>query len=727
MGLWVRSGTATEEPGKPRRRFTLRPRFIVAAVLLLIVINLLALEAYANARFVPDQRGEEGGPQKTIPAAVINGGQIISQNAQWTMPPRTVALTFDDGPDPRWTPQILDVLAKYHVPATFFVVGSQVARHPGVADRMVREGHELGVHTFTHPDVTGLPGWRRRAEYAQTEMAISHATGEGTRLLRLPYSSSVDALDDVNWKLTQEAGSLGYISVFSDVDSLDWSRPGVAKIVHNATPQNGRGAVVLMHDAGGDRAQTVAALDRLVPELRQQGYRFTTISGARPEMTRVALYNTPKPLADPGNIAPTDWRATAIVWGIHAADGLVALFWGVLIAVGALTLLRTLFLCVYAIGHARQRRKSTWSWGGKVTEPVSVIVPAWNEREGIAGTVKSLVASSHEVEVVVVDDASTDGTAAVVETLKLPGVRVVRVPKGGKAAAINTGIALSKHPIIVMVDADTVVEREAIHRLVQPFADPTVGAVAGNVKVGNRKSMVARWQHIEYVIGFNLDRRLYESFDCIPTVPGALGAFRRLAVQGAGGITDDTLAEDTDLTIAVHRHGWRVVYIDDARSWTEAPATIGQLWRQRYRWSYGTMQALWKHRAGLRDPGRPGRFGRRGLPLLALFTVVLPLLAPLVDIFAIYGLFFLNRTETVVAWLAVMLVQTLTAILAFKLDHEKLRALWALPLQQIVYRQLMYVVLVHSMVTAASGGRLHWQKLNRTGEAAQSAPPATAA
>jgi cellulose synthase/poly-beta-1,6-N-acetylglucosamine synthase-like glycosyltransferase len=339
--------------------------------------------------------------------------------------------------------------------------------------------------------------------------------------------------------------------------------------------------------------------------------------------------------------------------------------------------------------------------------------------------VKSLVASDHDVEVVVVDDASTDATAAVVGQLKLPGVRVARVPKGGKAAALNTGIALSKHPIIVMLDADTVVEPEAIHRLVQPFADPTVGAVAGNVKVGNRGSVLARWQHIEYVIGFNLDRRLYERFDCIPTVPGALGAFRRLAVNAAGGITDDTLAEDTDLTIAVHRAGWRVVYVDDARSWTEVPATIGQLWRQRYRWSYGTMQALWKHRAGLLDPGRPGRFGRRGLPLLALFTVILPLLAPLIDIFAVYGLVFLGRTETLIAWTAVMVVQFLTAVLAFRLDRERLRPLWALPLQQVVYRQLTYLVLVHSMVTAASGGRLHWQKLNRTGEAAQSAPPAT--
>jgi cellulose synthase/poly-beta-1,6-N-acetylglucosamine synthase-like glycosyltransferase/peptidoglycan/xylan/chitin deacetylase (PgdA/CDA1 family) len=722
MGLWVRTRSAAREPAERRRRFSLRPRFIVAAVLLLIVINLLAVEAYANARFVPDQRGEEGGPQKTIPASVINGGQIISRNAQWTMPPNTVALTFDDGPDPRWTPQILDVLAKYHVPATFFVVGTQVARHPAIAERAVREGHQLGVHTFTHPDVTGLAGWRRRAEYAQTEMAISHATGQGTRLLRLPYSSNVDALDDDNWKLVQEAGRLGYINVFSDVDSLDWNRPGVAKIVRNATPEDGHGAVVLMHDAGGDRSETVKALDQLIPDLKADGYRFTTISGARPEMTRVALYNTPLPIADPGNIAPTDWRATAIVWGIQAADGLVALFWLVLIVVGALTLLRTLLLCGYAIGHARKRRKPGWTWGETVTEPVSVIVPAWNEREGIAGTVKSLVASTHEVEVVVVDDASTDGTPAVVERLKLPGVRVVRVPKGGKSAALNTGIALSQHPIVVMVDADTVVEPEAIHRLVQPFADPTVGAVAGNVKVGNRSSMVARWQHIEYVIGFNLDRRLYERFDCIPTVPGALGAYRRLAVSGAGGVTDDTLAEDTDLTIAIHRGGWRVVYIDDARSWTEAPATIGQLWRQRYRWSYGTMQALWKHRAGLRDPGRPGRFGRRGLPLLALFTVVLPLLAPLVDIFAVYGIFFLNRKETVAAWLAVMVIQVLTAILAFRLDKEKLRPLWALPLQQVVYRQLMYLVLVHSMVTAASGGRLHWQKLNRTGEAAQSAP-----
>ena len=723
MALWVRSGTATDNEAKTRRRPIFRPRFVVALILLLVIINLLVLEAYANARFVPDQRYVGGGAQKTVPSGVPNGGQLIGRDEQWTMPARTIALTFDDGPDPRWTPQILDVLAKYHAPATFFVIGAQVVRNAELAHRMVREGHELGVHTFTHPDLTELSAWRRRVEFAQTEMAISHVTGTGTRLMRVPYSAGVDAIDDKTWKLFQETARLGYINVFSDVDSDDWSRPGIDTIVRNATPRGDRGAVILMHDAGGDRSQTIAALDRLLPALRARGYRFTTVSGAMPEMARTALPGTPaaEPVPNPAATAPNDWRASAIVWGLWTADGLVKVFWGVLIAVGALTLLRTLFLCAYAIGHARRRRHPEWSWGEPVTEPVSVIVPAWNEREGIAGTVRSLVASTHEVEVVVVDDASTDGTAGVVDSLKLPGVRVVRVPKGGKAAALNTGIALSTHPILVMLDGDTVVEPEAIHRLVQPFADPTIGAVAGNVKVGNRRSIVARWQHIEYVIGFNLDRRLYERFDCIPTVPGALGAFRRLAVNAAGGVTDDTLAEDTDLTIAVHRAGWRVVYVDDARSWTEAPATIGQLWRQRYRWSYGTMQALWKHRAGLRDQGRPGRFGRRGLPLLALFTVVLPLLAPLVDIFAVYGIFFLNRSETLIAWAAVMVIQILTAVLAFRLDRESLRPLWVLPLQQIVYRQLMYLVLVHSMVTAVTGGRLHWHKLDRTGEAARDA------
>jgi cellulose synthase/poly-beta-1,6-N-acetylglucosamine synthase-like glycosyltransferase len=256
-----------------------------------------------------------------------------------------------------------------------------------------------------------------------------------------------------------------------------------------------------------------------------------------------------------------------------------------------------------------------------------------------------------------------------------------------------------------------------VHRLVQPFADPSIGAIAGNVKVGNRRTLLGRWQHIEYVIGFNLDRRMYDAFGCIPTIPGALGAFRRAALRDVGGLSTETIAEDTDLTMAIHRAGWRVVFQDSARARTEAPSTLSQLWSQRYRWSYGTMQAMWKHRHAIVESGPSGRFGRRGLPFIVAFTVVLPLLAPFMDVVAAYSAIFLNRWETLFGWLAIMLVQTVTAILAFRLDHERLRPLWALPLQQFAYRQVMYLVLLQSTGTALTGRLLRWQKLRRTGEA----------
>ncbi|MFD0597198.1 glycosyltransferase [Catellatospora coxensis] len=367
----------------------------------------------------------------------------------------------------------------------------------------------------------------------------------------------------------------------------------------------------------------------------------------------------------------------------------------------------------------RTRRRPSWQPGPPVTAPVSIIVPAYNEQDTIAATVRTLAASVYpQLEIVVVDDGSTDGTAAAVEALGMDSVRLVRVPNGGKALALNTGIALARHDLIVMVDADTIVEPDALARLVEPFADPTVGAVAGNVKVGNRRRLLALFQHIEYVIGFNLDRRLYDALGCIPTIPGALGAFRRQALTDTGGLSTDTLAEDTDLTMGILRAGWRVVYQQHARCHTEAPTTLRQLWQQRYRWSYGTMQSMWKHRRSVIESGASGRFGRRGLTLIAAFSVLLPLFGPILDLLAVYGWFFLDRASTLYGWLAILAVQTATAILAFRLDREPLRPLWVLPLQQLVYRQLMYAVLLRSATTAIAGRRLRWQKMHRTAEVA---------
>jgi cellulose synthase/poly-beta-1,6-N-acetylglucosamine synthase-like glycosyltransferase len=234
--------------------------------------------------------------------------------------------------------------------------------------------------------------------------------------------------------------------------------------------------------------------------------------------------------------------------------------------------------------------------------------------------------------------------------------------------------------------------------------------------VGNRKGLLGRWQHIEYVMGFNLDRRLYDVLQCMPTVPGAIGAFRREALADVGGVSGETLAEDTDLTIAIGRAGWRVVYSEDARAWTEAPATLGQLWRQRYRWSYGTLQAVWKHKAALWRRGEDRRLGRRGLPYLILFQIALPLFAPLVDVFSVYGFVFLDSLAIIGFWLVFTSLQVFLGWYAFLLDRESPRVLWAMPLQQFVYRQLMYLVVVESVLSALRGARLRWRPIARSGE-----------
>ncbi|MDI6099816.1 bifunctional polysaccharide deacetylase/glycosyltransferase family 2 protein [Actinoplanes sp. NEAU-A12] len=724
---------------RARRRILPRPRVLLGALLAGSFVAVLAVQAYINAEFARDHVQTTVGDQTAVPPSILKGGPIINttggQENSSRLPERTIALTFDDGPDPEWTPKVLEVLRRHEAHGTFFVVGSQVARNPEVARQVVDGGNELGLHTFTHPDMQQLAPWRRELELSQTQMAIAKATGVRTNLARFPYSSRNAAIDEGNWNLIKEAGALGYLVVVNDTDSFDWQRPGPEKIIENATPAGEQPAVILFHDAGGERSQTIAALDEFIPRMKARGYRFTTVTeglnlsiaeqaakaGADRAESTEAL--TPLPL-NPRALAHDEWRGTAVLWTVGLADGMVTVIAGLFLVVGALTIGRTLLLLLLATRHARQRRKPGWTWGPPVTEPVSVIVPAYNEKEGIQAAVRSLAGGDHtEIEVVVVDDGSTDGTADLVDRMAWPNVRVVRVPNGGKPNALNTGVALARHDLIVMVDGDTIFEPDALRLLVQPFADPSVGAVAGNVKVGNRETTVALWQHIEYVIGFNLDRRLYEVMNCMPTVPGAIGAFRREALAQVGGVSDETLAEDTDVTMAFCRAGWRVVYEENARAWTEAPTTMEQLYRQRYRWSYGTMQAMWKHRKALFDSGPSGRFGRVGLPFLALFGLALPMLAPVVDIMLVYGLVFWELGETATAWLGMLALQLFTAAVAFRMDRESFKPLLKLPLQQFAYRQLMYLVLLQSATTALTGGRLRWHKLNRTGLAPRSAEP----
>ncbi|MFF4304049.1 bifunctional polysaccharide deacetylase/glycosyltransferase family 2 protein [Streptomyces sp. NPDC001601] len=755
-----------------------KPRVILALLLLLALTCVMLLDGYLRAEVGGDQRVRTGASSSKVPDKVLDGGPILTfrggQATTVSVPSKTIALTFDDGPNPTYTPQVLKILKQYDVPATFFLVGSMVSRYPGIVKTMVQQGNEVGIHTFTHVDLSYQSDARINREMQQTQLALAGAAGITTTLFRAPYSSETDAIDNYSWPVYKKLGDEGYTSVFVDTDSDDWKKPGVSKIVKWATPSGTKGAAVLFHDAGGERSQTIKALPQYIKKMKAKGYTFTTVSGVIEKRNAASRQAAATSSATNGQSQTTTglteagvtgtvpnggtgtgtgtstgagtgagagaggaavsrlqaahrtatgmtlYEGKALVVAVAIAEWALPVLSSLLFVVGVAVMGRFGMMLLIARRHYRQRNKRRFSWGPTVTRPVSVIVPAYNEKECIANTLESLAQSTHPIEVVVVDDGSTDGTSeiarAAADKLGMPNVRVIRQENAGKPAALNNGVRNASYDIVVMMDGDTVFEPDTVRHLVQPFADPEVGAVAGNAKVGNRNTVIGAWQHIEYVMGFNLDRRMYDLLRCMPTIPGAIGAFRREAVLGVGGMSEDTLAEDTDITIAMHRAGWRVVYQEHAKAWTEAPGSLKQLWSQRYRWSYGTMQALWKHRKSLTDKGASGRFGRVGMPLVVLFQIVTPVFAPLIDVFTVYSMIFVDFEAALLAWLAVLGIQLACAAYAFRLDKERYRYLAMMPLQQLAYRQMMYLVLIHSCITALTGGRLRWQKLKRTGE-----------
>ncbi len=669
------------------------------AVLLTALLALLALRGLTSGTGSGTSRGH-GAPAPLAGPIAYEGNTGLTARG---LPDRTVALTFDDGPDPRWTPRVLDELAGEGVHATFFVTGEAAARHPAIVRRLLDEGHEIGLHTWTHRDLSGTPAWRARLELSLTQLAVARATGRTTALMRPPYSSTPGSVGAGDRAVVARAARDGYVVVLADQDPRDWSNPGTDVLESRVRPVGSRGQVVLLHDGGGDRHETVQALSSVVANYRSAGFAFTTVSGGLGLAPTAAVRDASALAVAEGHVVVAAVRISRVV--VRVIELLV-------LPLTALMVLRTVLVLLLAGRHVRLGRarvgEGTWA------PPVSVLVPAYNEAVGIEATVRSLRGSSYAgvLEVVVIDDGSTDGTAELVEALGLPNVRVVRQANGGKAAALATGTRAAEHDLLVMLDGDTVFEPETVRWLVQPLSDPKVGAVSGITKVGNRKGMLGRWQHLEYVMGFNLDRRMLDLFGCIPTVPGASGAFRRQALEAAGGMSLDTLAEDTDITMAVTRAGYRVVYEERARAWTEAPLTYRDLWRQRYRWAYGTMQCVWKHRGAVRERSALGLFG---IPYMLLMQVGLALLAPVIDLFALSGLLFADPLRVAVAWGTFQLLGLVSAAYALHLDGERLRSLWALPLQQLVYRQLMYLVVLQSLWAAVAGIHLPWHKLTRTG------------
>jgi cellulose synthase/poly-beta-1,6-N-acetylglucosamine synthase-like glycosyltransferase/peptidoglycan/xylan/chitin deacetylase (PgdA/CDA1 family) len=703
--------------GQPRHAKLRPPRghwAFVGLVLLVCAVGL-SVEGYTHGSLgeTIQATGQAGASGPPGPASLLHDSRpVISATGStpysYPMRPKTVALTFDDGPDPIWTPKILAILARYRVPATFFTVGAHVASYPGIVRAELRAGDEVGSHTYTHVNLAAS-GWREPVELTLTQNALAGAAGIRTNLLRPPYCGGPDGLTATDWAAYQRAARFGYLIVLDNTDTRDWARPGVAKIVAAAMPHGTQGSIIMMHDGGGDRRQTIRALPEIISRLRARGYRFVTVTqGVR------------LPSADVPATSRQRLTGLALVITQQAADHAVQLLAAGLVLASCLMVGRLAMVIFFARWHRRRRglRRARRPWpAGRWAPGVSVVIPAYNEAAGIAATVRSIAASDYpgDIEVIVVDDGSTDETAAIVRRLAMPGVRLISQPNAGKPAALNHGIAVASHDLLVLVDGDTVFDPAALGRLAARLCEPGVGAVSGNTKVANRRGLLGRWQHLEYVMGFNLDRRMFDILGTIPTVPGAIGGFRRAALACVGGVSADTLAEDTDLTLAICRSSWRVVYEQSAIAWTEVPATARQLWRQRYRWCYGTLQAMWKHRRAVTQRGASGRVGRRCLTYLLFFQVLLPLLAPVVDLATIYGLVFLSPLTLACYWLAFNTMQLIACGYALALDGERVRAMWVLPLQQILYRQLMYLVTIQSVMTALLGTRHRWQAVGRTG------------
>jgi len=651
--------------------------------------------------------------------------------------PNKIAITFDDGPDPEWTPKILDVLKDKGVKATFFLIGVEAEKYPGITKRVYNEGHEIGNHTFTHPDISNISKRYFEVELNLTERFFEGKLGVKPVLFRPPYSidQEPDTADQV--RPLELAQDLGYITVGDKIDPNDWHdnpRRSANQIVNdvlaNLPPcQPGNlacGNVILLHDGGGDRRETVKALPQIIDGLKARGYEIVPVS---------ALMG--KTRADVMAPITTNERWAAWIDGLNfymfsAVSSLIifVFFVGDVLMSGRLVLVGAL-----AIFDRFHRRKAIFD--PDYRPAVAVLIPAYNEEKVIERTVCSVLESDYRnLRVIVIDDGSKDATLEVTrhafqKEIAAGRVTVLTKPNSGKADALNYGLEYVTEELFIGIDADTIIAPDAVSKLVPHFSNPKVAAMAGNAKVGNRVNLWTRWQALEYITSQNFERRALNTLNAVSVVPGAIGAWRTAAVRAAGGYQPDTVAEDADLTMALLQAGYWVNYEDRALAYTEAPSTASGLMRQRFRWSFGIMQSVWKHRAAVKQKGA---LGWVAIPNMVIFQILLPLVSPFIDIMFVFGAatYFVNKHfhpesanpadfhKLVVYFALFMVIDFIASAIAFALERQQpggkrdfllLGHVW---LQRFAYRQLFSVVLIKTLKRAMEGRGFAWDKLERT-------------
>lgn len=628
---------------------------------------------------------------------------------------KQLVMTFDDGPDERYTPAVLDTLKAHGIPGTFFVVGTRMMDEPGILQRIVDEGHEVGSHTFSHPRMDLISRSRTQLEHNMSARLLAGYTGLETILYREPFMRANGPIEASRVKSLATVQRRGQINAGMDIVPKDWEGWSAKQISDFVISEvkKGNGNVILLHDGGENRQASVDALPVIIRELTAAGYEFTTL-GALLGMAPAAVMPRAEGKWLMFDRLSFDFLSTT--W-----FSLEALFWVALI----IGLVRTGTILILA--HIRQAVPPV---GTTRTPSVTVVIPAHNEGAGIAACIRSVLASDYEnMDIAVVDDGSMDGTFD--ELLKFsnnPRVKIYAQLNRGKWSALNAAIAATKAEIVVCIDADTIIDPNAVTQLVKQFSNPRVGAVAGKITVGNRRSLLARLQALEYATAQNFDRRAYDLINGMMVVPGAIGAWRTEAIRAAGRFTNDTMAEDADMTMAVSRAGYRITYADNAIAYTEAPETVRQLLAQRLRWSLGMFQCAWKHKGAMAQGRSLGLFS---IPDMLIFGYLFPLLAPIADLFVLVliaktigGVWTgevgtaISETPTHLIWayLALPMLDLFVGAYALLTDkREKLSLLLLFPFQRFFYRQLLYLSVYRTIIRVLSGSLAGWGQMRRTG------------
>ncbi|MFG6585231.1 glycosyltransferase [Sulfitobacter sp. 1A12779] len=716
------SGLGYEDPGiwavldQTTRGMTL-PSTALESVLLSNYVALTGRGPFVAPRFMPQmgKRTIKISPETGEVTSVVYDEmpQAAAGKLYGEGEPNKVVLTFDDGPHPQHTPAALDILRQTQTPASFFVLGSNALASPDLIRRILAEGHELGSHTYSHPNMAEISASRAKVEANSTQLLINGITGKNMRLYREPYMRSGGPITSKEVASLLPLEEAGYVIAGMNIVPRDWveqTSDALADEIIKQVELNG-GGVVLLHDGGGDQHQTVAALPRVISELRGKGYTFTTLADLLGVSPDTLLPDGDPMTATLGNVS---FFAMGSSWTV-----LQVAFWTVF-AVGALRSASLLLL-------AGRRQRHTPTPSGH--EPsVTIVIPAYNEEQVIEQCIrKALLSEYPDFDIIVVDDGSTDDTYLKAASFSYhPLVTVLKQPNRGKAAALNAALDEAQSDILICIDADSQIAPDAVRLLAAHFENPNVGAVAGKVVVGNRRNLLTRLQALEYITSQAIERRAKEHLNAITVVPGAIGAWRTTALMEAGIFSTETLTEDADMTMAVIRSKYKALYEDRAIARTEVPASLRGLMIQRLRWSLGMMQAGWKH-LGATIEGRA--LGLVALPDLAVFGYLMPLLAPLADLFLVILIVeFVADFGTadehakviasplLIAYLMLPTLEVLSAIRAFRLDPLEDRwLLLLLPLQRLFYRPILYISVIRALWRAATGSLANWGRMTRVG------------